>query len=142
MSKKNVFSNIDKPSLGILVQRISVGGLMLFHGFYKLSNGVSWIAEMLASKGLPGFIAYGSYIGEVVAPVMIILGVRTRVSSVILAMTLFNAFLLMHTSDLFLTNPNSGAWQMELILLYFLGAVSLVISGGGKYAFSTKSKYD
>ncbi|MFS4469861.1 DoxX family protein [Chryseobacterium gleum] len=142
MNKINSLNSINNHSLAILIQRLSIGGLMLFHGFYKLSHGVNWIAEMLVAKGLPGFIAYGSYIGEIVAPIMIILGVKTRIVSAILAATLFNAFLLMHLSDFFLTNPTSGGWQIELILLYFLGAITLIITGGGKYALTSKTKYD
>ncbi|MGH1516939.1 DoxX family protein [Chryseobacterium sp. JK1] len=134
--------SINKHSLAILIHRVSIGVLMLFHGFYKLSNGVNWIIEILASKGLPGFIAYGSYIGEIVAPIMIILGIKTRIASAVLAATLLNAFLLMHTSDFFSTNPTNGGWQIELIFLYFSGAVLLIITGGGKYAVTTKTQYD
>ena len=142
MNRITFFNRINNHSLAILIQRVSIGVLMLFHGFYKLSNGVSWIMEVLASKGLPGFIAYGSYIGEIAAPIMIILGIKTRIASAVLAATLFNAFLLMHLSDFFSTNPTNGGWQIELIVLYFLGAVVLIITGGGKYAVLTKTQYD
>jgi putative oxidoreductase len=53
---------------GKLLLRLAVGGLMLFHGLHKLFGGVGFISGMLVEKGLPGFIAYGVLIGEVVAP--------------------------------------------------------------------------
>ena len=46
--------------LGLLLLRLTVGGLMLFHGVHKLIYGVSGIEGMLAGMGLPGFIAYFS----------------------------------------------------------------------------------
>lgn len=54
--EKDFLRNQD---LGLLVLRISVGGLLLFHGVAKLLHGVGFIEGMLAALGLPGFIAYG-----------------------------------------------------------------------------------
>ena len=50
---------------GRLSYRLSIGGLMLFHGFDKLTGGVDGIAGLLQSKGLPGFLAWGVVVGEV-----------------------------------------------------------------------------
>ena len=52
--------------LGLLVLRLTMGGLMLFHGVHKLTHGVGFIGDMLAGMGLPSFIAYGALLGEVV----------------------------------------------------------------------------
>lgn len=38
---------------GLLVLRLTVGGLMLFHGIHKLTAGVGFIGGMLAQMGLP-----------------------------------------------------------------------------------------
>jgi putative oxidoreductase len=50
---------------GRLLLRIAVGGLMLFHGISKIRHGVDFMFPLLEAKGLPAFIAYGSYVGEV-----------------------------------------------------------------------------
>jgi len=42
---------------GRFLLRLTVGGLMLFHGLHKLFDGVDGISAMLVAKGLPGFIA-------------------------------------------------------------------------------------
>jgi putative oxidoreductase len=65
---------LAKDDVGKLLLRLAVGGLMLFHGLHKLFEG-DGISGMLVAKGLPGFIAYGVLIGEVVAPCLIILGI-------------------------------------------------------------------
>lgn len=46
---------------------------MLFHGIAKLLHGLEGIKGMLASKGLPAFFAYGAYVGEIIAPLLIII---------------------------------------------------------------------
>ena len=62
--------------LGKLTLRLSLGGLMLFHGFTKLGNSgaLQWIGGQLGAAGLPEFLAYGVYVGEIVAPLMVVRG--------------------------------------------------------------------
>ncbi len=79
---------------GKLLLRLVVGGLMLFHGLHKLFDGVDGISAMLVAKGLPGFIAYGVLVGEVVAPILLILGVLTRPAALVLAFTMAVAWLM------------------------------------------------
>ncbi len=62
---------LSHEDAGKLLLRLAVGGLMLFHGLHKLLDGVDGISGMLAAKGLPGFIAYGVLVGEVVAPCLL-----------------------------------------------------------------------
>lgn len=65
---------LDKNDAGKLLLRLAVGGLMLFHGLHKLFDGVGGIQSLLAAHGLPEFIAYGTLVGEVAAPLLIVLG--------------------------------------------------------------------
>jgi len=126
--------------LGFLVLRIAIGALMLFHGIAKLS-GVSFIEGMLHEKGLPTFLAYGVYITEIIAPVLILVGYRTRLASAAYVLGLLFTVVLVHSGDLFSLNENGG-WQLELIGLYLLGALALFFTGGGKFAVSTINKWD
>ena len=50
------------PDLAKLLLRLCVGGLMLFHGIFKITHGADMYVGMLESKGLPGLMAYGVYI--------------------------------------------------------------------------------
>lgn len=130
--------NID---LGLLILRLSVGGLMLLHGISKLQHGISGIEGMVEAAGLPSFIAYGVYMGEVITPAFIILGLGTRAASLIFAFNCIVAALLAHAADIF-TLSATGGWAVELLGLYFFGAVALVFTGGGKYALSRKFIWD
>lgn len=135
---KYLEKNID---LGLLILRISIGGLMLLHGIAKLQHGAGFIEQVVVDAGLPSFIAYGVYLGEVIAPLFILLGYGTRAASIIFAGNCLVAALLVHSQDIFTLNEQGG-WTVELLGLFFFGAVSLVFTGGGKYAISSKHIWD
>lgn len=81
---KNFLRNND---FGLLLLRLTIGGLMLFHGVSKLINGVGPISGMLEALGLPGFIAYFSLAAELLGSVMIVAGLWTRAAAVVLPAT-------------------------------------------------------
>ena len=119
--------------LGKLLLRLAVGGLMLFHGLHKLFGGVGFISGLLVEKGLPGFIAYGVLVGEVLCPVLIILGMFTRPAALVLAFTMVVAWLMVgigETGSLEVT----GAWAIESIVYFFLGALAVAFMGAGRYS--------
>lgn len=135
---KYLEKNID---LGLLILRVSIGGLMLLHGIAKLQHGAGFIEQVVIGAGLPSFIAYGVYVGEVIAPLFILLGYGTRAASAIFAGNCLVAALLVHSQDIFTLNEQGG-WTVELLGLFFFGAVSLIFTGGGKYAISSKHIWD
>ncbi|VTP65947.1 DoxX [Leclercia adecarboxylata] len=61
---------------------------MLFHGLHKAIDGVGGHCRHAGGEGLPGFIAYGVLVGEVIAPILIILGILTRPAALVLAFTM------------------------------------------------------
>lgn len=126
--------------LGLLILRVAVGALMLLHGVSKL-GGVEPIAGMLSGKGLPAFMAYGVYITEIVAPLLILVGFRTRLASAVYVSGTLFALFLVHSSEMFSLNENGG-WAIELLGLYTLGAVTLFFTGGGKWGVSHRNQWD
>ncbi|AXF59908.1 MULTISPECIES: DoxX family protein [unclassified Leclercia] len=118
---------------GRLLLRLAVGGLMLFHGLHKAIDGVGGIAGMLVAKGLPGFIAYGVLIGEVVAPILIILGILTRPAALVLAFTMVVAWLMVGTGKTFALDA-VGAWAIESLIYFFVGALAVAFLGAGRFA--------
>jgi len=128
-------------SIGVLILRLSVGGLMILHGISKLIHGISPIEGMVEASGMPSFIAYGVYIGEVLAPLLIILGVATRASALVFAINCLVALFMAHSSHIFSLN-DTGGWAVELLGLYLFGAVALIFTGGGRFAISRKHFWD
>ncbi len=132
---------IQNKETGLLILRISIGLLILFHGIANMSSNYSFIKTLLSGIGIPEFIAYGVFIGEIVAPILIIIGFRARLASLVLAFNMLVAILMAHASDLFSLNQ-FGGWSLELQGLYLFGALSLFFLGAGKYATSSTSIWD
>lgn len=130
--------NID---LGILITRIAIGLPMLVYGISKLIHGVGFIEHMMVQKNLPAFLAYGVFMGEIIAPVMIVLGFRIRLAGVIFAANCFTAIILAQTDSIFKLNE-FGGWALELLAIYLLVGLSFFFTGAGKYAVSAKNKWD
>lgn len=126
---------LHNDALGKLILRLSVAILMLFHGGAKLLNpgSLGWIGDMIGGYGLPAFLAYGVYIGEVIAPVMAIIGWHTRMAGLLMAVNMLVAFLLVHTGEIFMLNGNGG-WQLELQGMFLCAALALIFLGSGRMA--------
>ncbi len=122
-------------AVGKLILRLSLGGFMLFHGVAKLLNPgtVEFFGGRLTEMGLPSLLAYGVYLGEVVAPLMIIVGVLTRVGGLLIVINMVFAVLLAHSGD-FLSLTEHGGWRLELQGFYFFGGLALMFLGSGKLA--------
>ncbi len=127
--------NILDANIGQLILRLSVGGLMLFHGIAKVmhTGSLDFIAGMLTGYGLPSILAYGVYIGEVVAPLMIIIGFKARIGGLIVAINMLFALVLAHTGDFFSLSEHGG-WMVELQMFYLLSAIAVVFLGSGRIA--------
>jgi putative oxidoreductase len=120
---------------GKLLLRIAIGGLMLFHGIAKIQHGVDFLAGPLQQHNLPSFIAYGVYIGEVLAPALVLIGLLTRLGAIVMAFNMAVAVWLMHTQD-FRVLDQSGGWKLELPALYFCGALAIFFLGPGMFSVS------
>ncbi len=129
-----MFANqTSSQDIGKLVLRLTVAGLLLFHGISKLMHGVAWMAGPLAAFHLPAFVSYGVYLGEVVAPLMIILGVYTRIAGLVVSFDLFVAIVLVLHSRVLMLNPGGG-WGIELEAFFLLGGICIYFLGAGKYS--------
>ena len=93
-SCENKLPCILNEDIGKLILRVSIAGLMLFHGFFKLFNGIDGIKFLVTQAGLPEFFAYGVYLGEIIFPILIIIGLFTRISSIFFALTMVFAIFL------------------------------------------------
>ena len=128
-------------NIGLLLLRLSLGGMMLFNGMAKLFRGVDSIKETFLEAGIPEFIAYAVYLGELLAPVLMIIGYRTRLAGMLIAITMLVAILTAHSEKIFTLNPYGG-WALEVLGLYFFGAIALCFTGAGKIAVSHSGKWD
>lgn len=114
--------------------RFTVGGLMLFHGFFKIQHGIDFVYGSLDQAGLPHFFGPGVYVGEIIAPLLLIFGVYTRLSAWVVALTMVFTIFLGFRNSIFALNQ-FGGWNIELNVLFLVMAVAVALLGSGKYSF-------
>src|SRR5215468_10872223 len=117
--------------LGKLILRLTIGGLLLLHGIFKIRNGIDFLGGMLTAKNLPEILKWGVYIGEVLAPVLVILGFLTRPAAFLIVINMAMAVYLVKMDGIE-TLGKSGGWGIELEALYGLGALAICFLGAGK----------
>jgi len=126
---------VASADAGKLLLRLSVGILVLLHGIAKVTGGADGIVGMVEKAGLPGSFGYAVYIGEVIAPLAMILGVWTRLAALIVALNMVVAILLAHSGEI-LTLTRSGGWALELQGMFLLNALAVALIGPGRYALT------
>jgi putative oxidoreductase len=115
--------------------RITCSGLLLLHGSHSLFHGIAHIRNMLSNSGLPEFLSYGNYIGEVIAPIFLILGYKSRIAALIIAFNMLMSIVIGHREIAFQRN-NFGGWMIELNVFFLMTALAVFFSGSGKYSLS------
>ena len=122
---------------GKLVLRLTLSILILFHGIAKLRYGVSAIQDLLQSHGLPVLFAYGAFVGEVLAPLLVLIGLYARIAALVIAFHMIVAIALAHVSQL-ADFSKSGAWALELQGFFLFTAIAVFLIGPGKFSIDRR----
>lgn len=131
-----------RPDLAKLIVRLTCGGLLLMHGFHSAIHGIQHVKEMVSRAGLHESIAYGNLVGEVVAPLFMIAGYKTRIAALVVAFNMLLSVLIAHRDIVFARN-DFGGWMIELNVFYFMTAVAVFFAGAGRFSLSAgKGKWD
>jgi putative oxidoreductase len=135
-------STINNPDAGKLILRLSCGGLLVLHGYHKAFIDIEPIREMVSAQGIPGILAYGTIIGEFIAPLFVVAGFKTRLAAAIIAFNMLMSVVIAHRDIAFKIN-DYGGWMIELNVIYLLSAVAIIFLGAGKYSLSRgQGKWD
>jgi len=126
---------LHNEDLGKLLLRLCVGILILLHGVSKLMDpsSLNGIAHQLSGMGLPSFVAYGVLVGELVGPVMAIVGWQARIGGLLMAINMIVAIVLVHLPQLWTLNAQGG-WTLELQGMFLFGALAILFLGSGRMA--------
>jgi len=130
-----------KQHIGILLLRVSISSTMLIYGISKLVNGIDFISGLIAQYGLPPVLGYGVYVGEIIAPILIIIGYRTKLAGLVFAINCFVATLMVQLPNLLKLN-DFGGWENGPLFIYTLFGIALFLTGAGKYSVSINNKWD
>lgn len=118
-------------NLWLLIFRVALAASMLTHGLPKFNRLLSG-----AFENFPGILGMGSKLslvlavfGEVVAPVLVILGLATRLSAIPTAITMAIVVFIVHADDPF--------GRKELALIYLIGFLTIAVLGGGRFSLDS-----
>ncbi|MEL6812612.1 MAG: DoxX family protein [Bacteroidota bacterium] len=121
--------NID---LGLLVLRVGLSVLLLTHGIPKFMD---FIGGNMAIVGNP--IKLGGLItsilvliAEVIAPILIIIGLKTRMASIPIIILMVVAAFVIHSGD-----PMN---VKEKALMYLVGYIAIALMGAGRISMDKK----
>jgi len=126
---------IRSDDTGKLILRLALGIMILLHGIAKLTTGVGFVSRLLVAHDLPAFLAYAVFIGEILAPVLIIVGVYTRAAAWIVFIDVLVAIWLVHLKDLWLIG-RGGGWAIELEGMFLFAALAIALMGAGRFSLA------
>jgi putative oxidoreductase len=129
----NRFEQRSTYDVAKLLLRLMLGVLILLHGISKIRGGPGFILDIVDKAGLPEPFGYLVYVGEVVAPILVIVGIWTRLAALVIAINMIVAVLLVHVPQFF-TLADTGGWALELQGLYVVVAVCIALLGAGRYS--------
>ena len=117
-------------SLGFLALRLSVGVLLIHHGYEKLDNIENFADAFVRPLHLPFpiLLSYVAAFSEIGGRWCLITGLGTRVGAIAIMGTISVA--IYHA----LMTTGFNIYLLELLGLYWGGAACLVLNGGGVFA--------
>jgi putative oxidoreductase len=120
------------PNYGAFITRVSLGGILLAHGLLKvLVFTVPGTVGYFASLGLPATTAYLTIFAEIAGGTAILLGLYTRLVSLLSIPVLLGA-LWVHAGNNWVFSAEGGGWEFPLLLV--LLAVAVAFQGNGPFA--------
>jgi putative oxidoreductase len=117
--------------LAKLLLRLGLGGLLLFHGAHDLLNDLGPIKAVLATYNISGAVAYAVYLGELIAPVLVIVGLFSRIASVVIVLYVVIALLLPKLAGVAAVSP-SGGYALETEAFFLVMALAVALLGAGR----------
>lgn len=123
--------NSNSYNIALLFIRLAFSGMMLSHGFPKLLKIVSGdfsFGDPIGIGETPSLIL--AVLGEVVFPIMIIVGFKTRLATIPVIITMITAAFIVHANDAF--------GIKEKALLYLIGFIAIALLGAGKHSVDGK----
>jgi len=107
---------------GLLLMRVGFSVGMMTHGYGKFLKVIQGNFEFGDPIGIgPTFSLILAAIGEFIAPILIILGLKTRLATIFPTLTMLVAFTISHEGDLFSKKEKAFVYSIAFLTLYFTG---------------------
>jgi putative oxidoreductase len=122
--------------LALLVLRVWLGGSLLWlHGLGKIPRLMADEVRFASVAGLSPTLSLAlAVVGEVIAPVLLILGLGARWAAFLSAATMLGAFVVGHGMAL------SGERSGELPFIFLAGFLALFLAGPGRFSLDGRPR--
>lgn len=122
-------TNLNNSDFAAFALRISSGSLFVAHAWLKLSVFTfAGTVGYFESLGLPGFLAYLTIFAELFGGIALILGIGTRLASLMLIPILLGATWI-HSGNGWLFSSEGGGWEFPLFWAAVQAAIAVLGSG-------------
>ena len=118
---------MKKIEVSTFILRIVLGISFFIHGLVKFQGGIENIVGWFDSIGLPGFLAYAVATIELVGGIALILGLGTRIVSILFGLILIGAIVKVKLAIGFLGTAEMAGYELDLAFLAI--ALFLVVNG-------------
>lgn len=108
---------MKKIEVSTLILRLVLGVTFFIHGLVKFQGGIENIVGWFDSIGLPGVLAYGVAVLEMVGGLALIIGLGSRIVSALLVLLMLGAIVKGKLAVGFLGNGQGAGWELDLALL-------------------------
>lgn len=122
-----------RPDWAALILRLAVGGLFLVHGLGKpLALGMELVSENFLANGFPVWTNYFATGLEIVAGMMLLLGLQVRLAALmLLPVTL--GIIVFHFPNGWVFFSSGGGWEYPQLILFALLAIFTL--GPGRFTW-------
>ena len=122
--------------LGIALLRISLGVMFLAHSvaLKLMTFGLPGTARFFVSIGLPGWLAYVTFVAEAAGGAALVLGIQSRWVALLLSPFLLGALFTVHLGNGWVFTATGGGWEYPAYL--FVLCIAQALLGDGSYALS------
>lgn len=110
--------------------RLTVGAIMVGHGYQKVFGGLHHHVQVVTSLGLPAWSAYLSAFAEFFGGLLLLVGLFTRIAALAICADLSVAIAKVHFHHGLMGN---GGYEFPLAVATI--AFALIFFGGGPIAF-------
>lgn len=103
--------------IGITIVRVIVGLIFFAHGLDKVIGGIGNTMGYFEGLGIPGFLAVAVAFVELVGGLALILGLGTRLVSLLLIPVMLGAIYFVHWPEGLMRSAAGPGYELNLILL-------------------------
>jgi putative oxidoreductase len=117
--------------LALLILRVVLGIIMMYHGWPKLTN-LGGTIEGFSGMGIPvpALAAVFAMVAEFFGGLLLLLGVFTDIAGLMFAIDMLGAITFVHAKNGFAVNEGGVEWPLALMAM----ALAIALAGPGRYA--------